>query len=70
MTDVYAAVESIMEQDHLETTAVCDVLSVSRSAYYAWRSREPLVREARDFQLAPLVRDVSGKLKSRPAFIG
>lgn len=65
MTDVYAAVESIVQQVDLETMSVCDVLGVSRSAYYAWRSREPSVREAHDAQLAPLVRDVFWKHRRR-----
>lgn len=58
MTDVYAAVESIVQQANLETTSVCEVLGVSRSANYAWRSRASSVREAHDAQLAPLVREL------------
>ena len=49
-----AAVESIVQNQDLETTAACEVLGVSRSAYYAWRSREPSVREARDIELTRL----------------
>ena len=60
-----AAVESIVQNKDVETTAVCEVLGVSRSAYYAWRSREPLAREARDVELIPLVRKVFWKHRRR-----
>ena len=65
MTDVYAAVESIVQQADLETTSVCEVLGVSRSAYYAWRSCASSVREAQDAQLAPLVRELFWKHRRR-----
>ena len=54
-----------MRNEAVEATAVCDVLGVSRSAYYAWRSREPSAREARDVELAPLVREVFWKHRRR-----
>ena len=62
---MYAAVESIVRNEAMEATAVCDMLGVSRSAYYAWRSREPSAREARDVELAPLVREVFWKHRRR-----
>ena len=62
---MYAAVESIVRNEAVEATAVCDVLGVSRSAYYAWRSREPSAREARDVELAPMVREVFWKHRRR-----
>ena len=62
---MYVVVESIVRNEAVEATAVCDVLGVSRSAYYAWRSREPSAREARDVELAPLVREVFWKHRRR-----
>ena len=62
---MYVAVESIVQSEDVETTAVCEVLGVSRSAYYAWRSREPSAREARDLELTPLVREVFWKHRRR-----
>ena len=58
MTDIYAAIDQIVAADGLAVTAVCDVLAVSRSAYYAWRDERATVREQRDEQLMPLVRDI------------
>ena len=62
---MYVVVESIVRNEAVEATAVCDVLGVSRSAYYAWRSREPSAREARDVELAPMVREVFWKHRRR-----
>lgn len=61
MTDVYAAIEAIADSDGLATAAVCDVLEVSRSAYYAWRQGASSPRHRRDAELAPLVRGVFWK---------
>ncbi|MCE9560452.1 MAG: hypothetical protein K8U57_00205 [Planctomycetes bacterium] len=41
MSDVYAAVEAIAQDTSLPTVTICDVLEVSRSAYYDWLTREP-----------------------------
>lgn len=65
MTDVYAAIEQIVAADGFAVTAVCDVLQVSRSAYYAWCDGTPAVREQRDDQLMPLVRDIFWEHKRR-----
>jgi transposase InsO family protein len=45
--------------------AVCRVLSVSRSAYYAWRHAEPTARRRQDNDLIPQVRDIFGEHKRR-----
>ena len=58
MTDVYTAVDQIVAGEGFAVTAVCDVLEVSRSAYYAWCDEAPTVREQRDDQFMPLVRDI------------
>ncbi len=62
---MYAAVEAIVHDDALSTASVCDVLGVSRSAYYAWRDGEPSGRERREAVLTPLVRAVFWKHRRR-----
>ena len=42
---MYAAVEAIARDGALATATVCDVLAVSRSAYYAWFHGEPTRRD-------------------------
>jgi len=44
---------------------MCDLLNVSRSAYYAWREREPSRREQREATLTPLVRALFWKHRRR-----
>lgn len=58
MTDVYSAIEQIVAANDFAVMTVCEVLQVSRSAYYAWCDDQPAVREVRDDQLRPLVRDI------------
>jgi putative transposase len=62
---VYAAVEAIARDGALATAAVCDVLGVCRSAYYAWRDGEPSGRDRREAALTPLVRAVFWKHRRR-----
>lgn len=57
--------ETIAQSARLPTASVCDVLDVSRSAYYAWRSDEPSARRQRDEELTPLVRAVFWKHRRR-----
>jgi transposase InsO family protein len=45
--------------------AVCEVLRVSRSGYFAWRSRRPSARALRDEELLPLVREIFWTHKRR-----
>lgn len=45
--------------------ALCEVLGVSRSGYYAWRSGRETPREQRDRELMPLVRDIFWKHRRR-----
>jgi hypothetical protein len=52
---VYAAVEAIARDGALATAAVCDVLAVSRSAFYAWQRGVPSARAERVAELTPLV---------------
>lgn len=45
MSEVYAAVPRIVADGRVATATVCDVLGLSRSAYYAWRDGEPSPRQ-------------------------
>jgi putative transposase len=45
--------------------AACEVLNVSRSAYYAWRERGPSHRDQRETTLTPLVRALFWKHRRR-----
>ena len=65
MNDIYAAIDQVVAANGFAVTAVCDVLQVSRSAYYAWCDDQPAVREVRDDQLMPLVRDIFWEHKRR-----
>ena len=63
---MYAAVEAIACDSVVATAAVCGVLGISRSAYYAWRSPgAPSPREQRDAELTPLVRAIFWKHRRR-----
>ena len=53
ITEVYAAVSAITVSDVASVANACEVLDVSRSAYYVWRQAEPAERERRDQELTP-----------------
>lgn len=55
MTDIYAAIESIIAVNAVSLAAVCDVLGVCRSAFYAWQSAEPSMRERELDELTPTI---------------
>ena len=57
--------EAIAQSNALSTVSVCDILKVSRSAYYAWRSSPPTARQEHDSELTPLVRALFWKHKRR-----
>jgi putative transposase len=58
---VYAAINAIIQEVKSSTTSVCDVLNVSRSAYYAWCNGGPSERQQHEETLTPLVRAVFWK---------
>jgi len=62
---VYAAIDVIVQEDAYTTEAACDVLHVSRSAYYAWRQRGSSRRDRREATLTPLVRALFWKHRRR-----
>ena len=56
MTQVYGVVKQ-MERD-FPVTQLCQILNISRSAYYAWRQDEPGSRRREDSRFRPLIRRV------------
>lgn len=62
---MFAAVEQIAISEGGAVSAICDVLSVSRSGFYAWQSRGVSVREQRDAELGPLIREVFQRHRRR-----
>jgi transposase InsO family protein len=50
--------EQIAISEGCAVSAICDVLSVSRSGFYAWQSRGVCARDQRDAELTPLVREI------------
>jgi putative transposase len=65
VTDIYAAVAVIAQDTSCSAAAACSVLGVCRSAYYAWRQREPSPRDEREARLTPLVRAIFWKHRRR-----
>jgi putative transposase len=56
--DVYAGIDQLVITEHFAASAVCDLLEVSRSGFYAWRSGEESLREKRDQELMPVIGEV------------
>lgn len=52
---MYAGIDQLVLREGFATSAVCDLLEVSRSGFYAWRSSEKSLREERDQELIPLI---------------
>lgn len=55
----------IVQEAELSAASACQVLNVSRSAYYAWRDGEPSDRDHQEAALTPLVRAVFWKHRRR-----
>lgn len=55
---MYAALDQIVICDHVAASAVCNLLDVSRSGFYAWRSGRESKREAQDKKLVPIVQEI------------
>ena len=65
MRDVYAGIDQIVLRDGYAASAVCDLLEVSRSGFYAWRSSQESRREERDRELVPLIEEVFWRHRRR-----
>jgi transposase InsO family protein len=55
---VFAAIEQIAIGENFPVAHICEVLSVSRSGFYAWQCRGLSARDERDEELMPLVREI------------
>lgn len=58
VADVFAAIEQIAISESIAVSVICDVLSLSRSGFHAWQTRGLSVRDERDEELIPLIRDI------------
>lgn len=55
---MYAGMDQIVLRDNVAVSAVCDLLEVSRSGFYAWRSLRETHRDERDRELLPVIEEV------------
>jgi putative transposase len=55
---MYAGIDQLVLREHFAASAVCGLLEVSRSGFYAWRSSQVSVREERDRELMPWISEV------------
>ena len=62
---MYAVIDRLVVGSRLAVTVVCDVLSVSRSGFYAWRDERSSSRQERDRELMPLIRNIFWRHKRR-----
>ena len=51
-------IETLNQQDAFPVAALCEILGVSRSAWYAWQQESDGPQRRTDRQLRPLIRDV------------
>jgi putative transposase len=65
VSDVYAAVETIAGDAALPVAKICNVLDVSRAAYYAWRDGAPSPRDQEFAALAEVVRAIFWRHRRR-----
>ncbi len=62
---MYASIAAILETETVSAREACQILGVSRSAFYAWRRADPTTREENDMELLPLVRTIFHKHRRR-----
>lgn len=62
---MYAAIAALVREEGGAVEAICTVLGVSRSAYYAWCECEPSNHKRREAELTPLVRALFWKHRRR-----
>lgn len=55
---MYAGIDQLVLTESFRASAVCDVLEVSRSGFYAWRSQEESLREKDDQELGPVISEI------------
>lgn len=64
MTEVYSVI-ALLEEQCISTSQLCQILSVSRSAYYAWYQGEASMSQREDEQLKPMIRSIFRKHRRR-----
>lgn len=57
MTDIYSVILRLTENE-FEVTELCNMLEVSRSAFYAWLNASPNIYQQQDTELQPMVLDI------------
>ena len=57
MTEIYKVI-SVLSQRNFEVTHLCDVLEVSRSAFYNWKNVVPSLYQQQDQSLSPMIHDI------------
>lgn len=62
---MYAGIDQLVLREEFAASAVCDLLEVSRSGFYAWRSTQESVREQRDQELRPFIEEVFWRHRRR-----
>ncbi len=55
---MYAGIDQLVITERFAASKVCELLEVSRSGFYAWRSGEESLREETDRELVPEIREV------------
>lgn len=55
---MFAAIDQIVVTEGFAASFVCDVLAVSRSGFYSWRSEKESTRTHRDKELTPVVCEI------------
>jgi putative transposase len=63
--DVYAGIDQLVITDSFRAAKVCDLLEVSRSGFYAWRSSQESRRAVRDRELIPEISAVFWRHRRR-----
>ncbi len=65
MRDVYAGIDQLVITERFRPSKVCDLLEVSRSGFYTWRSGQESRREVRDRELIPRISAVFWRHRRR-----
>lgn len=62
---MYAGIDQLVLREEFAASAVCGLLEVSRSGFYAWRSSQVSLREERDQELMPWISEVFWRHRRR-----
>ena len=57
MTEIYKVI-SVLSQGNFEVTQLCDILEVSRSAFYDWKNVVPNLYQQQDKHLGPMIQNI------------